>query len=211
MKPALSDHELIELIDEVGFPCLDPKGLNLALDIIFFDPNYWHSSSPTKASKLKKNEELHEELMQHQDEMYRSALWASALLKKREARILKQYDCFSSEDIKKAGTILLILLEMQSEEKKEWEKTIVDNNQFIDREAAKKVHPSSVLIGHLIPSLYKEYFGREWGVSRPPEGGEAYGPAIRFSQAILKKLGLDKNAEAICMTVRRTRERQCDT
>lgn len=203
MKAALSEADLQALIAEVGLECLDPNGLNSALNCIFFDPDHWHGTYPTKAKKLRDNQSIYKKTDQMHKDAEQGVLWAITLLKKYKSRIVEQYDCFSSDDIMKAETLLYLLLQSFSEEQEQMMKCMLSERQSIEQDPDRPPQPTSILIGFLIPNLYRIYFGREWGVSRPSDGGEPYGPAIRFTQGILKRLKLNKSAEAICMIIRR--------
>jgi hypothetical protein len=56
--------------------------------------------------------------------------------------------------------------------------------------------------------IYRDVYDRLPGISRPSRGGEAGGPFIRFVQAALKPLGIQKSGEAIAALIPGRRRRR---
>ena len=67
--------------------------------------------------------------------------------------------------------------------------------------------PVSWLIGKCLPDLYALHFERPFGISKPPTGGEPFGPGIRFVQACLTQWDLTRKSSAIEKAFDRYRNR----
>jgi hypothetical protein len=68
----------------------------------------------------------------------------------------------------------------------------------IDLRSAKGPSAEMWLIGKKLPAIYEYHFNRPFRISKPSgRKGEPYGPAIRFTQAVLAVLGIKKSPDAI--------------
>lgn len=61
----------------------------------------------------------------------------------------------------------------------------------------------SWLMAEALPKLYETHSGEPLGWSRPPQGGEPFGPGIRFLSACMKTIGEPMNPEAIVKRIER--------
>jgi len=89
-----------------------------------------------------------------------------------------------------------------------WAKTGLEEMDSSDWEQWEAEGPTAEghLIGKKLPLIYCKHANREFGVSKPPLGGESYGPGVRFIQECLKALGISKNPDAIEIQIRRQKE-----
>jgi hypothetical protein len=77
---------------------------------------------------------------------------------------------------------------------------------FPDDDATARVSAEQWLIGFALPKIYERHF-KKFGISKPdPKTGKPFGPGIRFIQACLQEIGVDKSADAIEKHWRRSRQ-----
>jgi hypothetical protein len=88
-----------------------------------------------------------------------------------------------------------------------WLQITVNTIESEDWNADAKIRIVEEFIGRTLPSIYQKHTNQRFGVSKPSTGiGPAYGPGVRFLQAVLNKLnvpGVSTNADALVKRMQR--------
>jgi hypothetical protein len=88
----------------------------------------------------------------------------------------------------------------------EWvELVATEDNRVTTKNCKILPKAESAFIGQALPEVYARHAGRPFRISRSPEDGHVYGPALRFVQAVLHVIGLRRTDETIVQTWRRHR------
>lgn len=207
----LSESDVQDIINAVGYECKNPRGLREALESVFFDPSHWKVRYPTKAASLKKNLGEKKDFDDFFDKIDEAILLTLTSLKVLNEDLTKEYGFLTQSDLDKAFLVIASMGKLYEQKAQTYLQANLEQRKQIEEGFNHTRHPLNILIGSLLPRIYEAYFSRDWGMSRPSSGeGEAGGPSIRFTQEILKKMGIRKSAEAIYKINQRAKEYLAD-
>ena len=102
----LSESDVQDIINAVGYECKNPRGLREALESVFFDPSHWKVRYPTKAASLKKNLGEKKDFDDFFDKIDEAILLTLTSLKVLNEDLTKEYGFLTQSDLDKAFLVI---------------------------------------------------------------------------------------------------------
>ena len=207
----VADKIVDDIIEKTGKLCNDRVALKSDLSMIFSIPDYWRGPLPLKNNKKIESENTKFDHLINEFKKIEASCQTAATIVKQHKNCLRQKHSFLSDT--DFDTAQIILMECAAIEKSQID-LLEDLRQsaieHIKTLPGKRNKPSTLLIAHFLYRLYERCFGSVT-YSKPSEGGEANGPAIRFMEYILDLLEIENTPNSIAKIIDRKRNGKLGT
>lgn len=188
------------IIEYVGHPCEDPENLAAALNI--FVQQYETIKDKPQPDKRTKKKELNQNkksFTEWHDVFEESLLSSYSLIGNGKESLLSRG--LSEEQIDTALTVLLFALDNNQKERGKADGFIESAiNSIPDKPQAKF---KNVFLCGLLPSIYEEYFGMEFGISQSSLTNKVGGPGVRFVKAVSEYMNIPMKEANIAQSYKR--------